>query len=155
MSETRLKIGAKTKAVCFGEERTGSKARNPKKLSWVRVRIKMVSIARKIKHDRKRRPDQSCLFRRGNHSNEDCLSWVGIPVNTVSLARKPSTIEEQCQDKGCFFRRENYKNKGNNYEKSVLSSSPGEDGFCSHVTKQDRTALTICKLVSICRISQQ
>jgi hypothetical protein len=48
-----------------------NRGQNPKKLSLVRVPMKMFSVARKLSMIDKRRPDQSCLFGRGNFGIED------------------------------------------------------------------------------------
>jgi hypothetical protein len=53
---------------CFKEEITGAKVINPKKLSWVRVPVKMVYVARKLNTAEKRRQVQNCLLQRGDYS---------------------------------------------------------------------------------------
>jgi hypothetical protein len=75
-------------------------------------------------------------------------------MEVVPVARKINRIEERRQDQRCLSRRGDYGNKGQNHEQSALSSSTGEDFFCRSVIKHDRrTALRICKHVSIYRIS--
>jgi hypothetical protein len=41
---------------CFKEEITGAKVINPKKLSWVRVPVKMVYVAKKLNTTEKKAP---------------------------------------------------------------------------------------------------
>jgi hypothetical protein len=54
-----------------------------------------------------------------------------------------------------LFRWGDYRNKGHNPE-NVLGSSPGEDGFCSSVTKHDRKmAPRTTLLVSAERVHEQ
>jgi hypothetical protein len=59
---------------------------NRKKLSWVRVPAKILSLALKTKHDGK--TVLSCLFRWRNYKNKlnnhENLSWVGILRNVIS-----------------------------------------------------------------------
>jgi hypothetical protein len=50
-------------------------------------------------------------------------------MKMVSVARKLSTIEERREDQSYLFRRGDYRNRGHNIEKTVLGSSPDEDGF--------------------------
>jgi hypothetical protein len=83
-----------------------------------------------------------CLFRRGDYRNKghnhEHLSWVRVLVKMVSVARKLSTIEERRQYQIRFFRRGYYGNRSHNHEKSVLGSSPSEDGLCRSETKHDK-----------------
>jgi hypothetical protein len=51
-----------------------------KKVPWVRVPVRVVSVARKLRTIEERRQDQSCLFRREDYRNKSHnsakLSWV-------------------------------------------------------------------------------
>jgi hypothetical protein len=132
-----------------------------RKGSWVRFPVRAVPVAQKLSTIEERRQDQSYLFRRGDYRNKDHnppkkLSWVPFPVKTVSVARKLSTIEELRQDQSCLFRRGCYRNKDHASQKTVLSSIPGEDGFCSSETKHDRRTVPRQKLfVSARRLQKQ
>jgi hypothetical protein len=62
-------------------------------------------------------------------------------VKSVPVARKLNTIEERHQELSSLFRILANRNKGQNPDKAVLSSSPGEDFSCSSEATQDnRTA---------------
>jgi hypothetical protein len=66
------------------------KGHNPENLSWVRVPVKTVPVARKLSTI-ERRQNQSCLFRRSNLMNIDHnpenLSWAQVPVKMISAGR--------------------------------------------------------------------
>jgi hypothetical protein len=97
------------------------KGQNYEKVSWVRVPVRMVSVARKLSAIKERRQDQNRLFRRGYYRNtghnQEKLSWVRVPVRMVYVARILSAIEERRQDQNCLFRRGDYRNTGHNPEK--------------------------------------
>jgi hypothetical protein len=131
------------------------KSQKPQDSSWFWVPVKMVSVDWKPNMI-----EEQCLCKEIMGTKATTLknlSWVRVLLKVISLAWKPSPIEEWCQDQSCLFRQGDYKNKGNKQpQKSNLGLSPGEDGFCSSVTKQDRRiALSICKHVSICQIYPQ
>jgi hypothetical protein len=75
-------------------------------MSWVRVPVRVVSVARKLSTMKERRPDQSCLSRRGDYRHEyhnhENMSWDRVPVRVVCLARKLSTIENRQQSQSCL-----------------------------------------------------
>jgi hypothetical protein len=75
----------------------------------------------------KRRQDQSCLFRRGDHRtkghNSKNTVLESISNEDGSVARKLSTIEERRQDRRCLFRRGDYRNKCRHPDKSLRFES--------------------------------
>jgi hypothetical protein len=73
----------------------------------------------------------------------------------VSVAQKLSAIEERLQDPKLFVSRRKLQDKGHNPEKSVLGSGPGEDVFCSSVTKHDRREPRTKLFVSAGRLQEQ
>jgi hypothetical protein len=60
---------------------------NSGKVSWVRVPVTAVCVARKLITIEERRQDQSCLFQRADYRNKGHnpanLSWVRVPVRML------------------------------------------------------------------------
>jgi hypothetical protein len=54
----------------------GTKAAIPKNLFWVRVPVKVVSLARKPSKIEELCQDQSCLFRRQDYKNEETTTKI-------------------------------------------------------------------------------
>jgi hypothetical protein len=110
-----------------GREYRGMKS--PGKVSWFRVPVRTVPVARKLSTIEERRQDQSCLFRRGDYRNRahypKHLSWVQVPMKMVSGARKLNTIEERRKEQNCLFWAEVTGTKVTN-PKAVLGSSFSE-----------------------------
>jgi hypothetical protein len=88
-------------------ERYFRKVKIPK-VSWVRVPLSMVSVARKLSTIEERIQDQSCLFRRGDYRSRDITPKIcpGFdPGEIVSVAQLLSTIMHRNQQQNCLFRR--------------------------------------------------
>jgi hypothetical protein len=106
--------------------------------------VKMVYVARKLSTTEERCQDQICFFRRGHYRNKgqytEKLSWVQFPVKMVFVARKLSVIQERRQDQSCCFSAKIAGTKARTL-KTVLGSSPDEDGFCSLETKHKRRTM--------------
>jgi hypothetical protein len=66
------------------------------------------------------------------------VSRVQFPVRAVPVARKLSTVEERRQDKVLFVSMRRLRKRRPQPRQPVLSSIPGEGGFCSSETKHDR-----------------
>jgi hypothetical protein len=134
LTRERMNRFAPNVACLFLETRKKTQQdQNSGKLSWVRVLVRAVPVARKLSTIEELCRDQSCLFQRGDYRNKrhstQKLPWVRVPVKIVSVARKVSTIEERRQDQSSVFRGGDLRNKGYNTQKTVLDSSPGEDKF--------------------------
>jgi hypothetical protein len=92
----------------------------------------------------------------------DCImvktprNFLSSSPSEVPVARKLSTIEKCLQEQSCLFRRGYYRNKSHKPEKTVLNSSPSEDGFFTSETKHNKRTTPRPKLfVSAGRLQEQ
>jgi hypothetical protein len=65
-------------------------------------------------------------------------------MKIISVARKLSTTEKRSQDRSYLFQRRDYNKAAT--RRSVLGSSPNEDGFCSSEAKYDTKIVPRSKL---------
>jgi hypothetical protein len=103
---------------------------------------------------------QSYLFRREDYRNKSYnpgkLSWDRVPVKIVSVARKQSTTEKRHQTPMTFALKRRLQEQNPQLRKTILDSSPGEDGSCLPKTKHEgRTAPRLNTFVSGRRLQEQ
>jgi hypothetical protein len=71
-------------AYALKPEKDFRKVKTPTKVSWIRVPVMMISVARKLSTLEERYQNQSCLFRRGEYRNKGHnpvkVSWVRVLV---------------------------------------------------------------------------
>jgi hypothetical protein len=110
-----------------------NKSHNAEKLAWVRVPMKMVSVARKLSTIEERNQNQSCLFRRRDYKNKDRspenVPEVRVPVKIVAASRKLITVEERRQEPKVFASLRGFQKQRPQPRKTVLGSSPGLYAF--------------------------
>jgi hypothetical protein len=92
-----------------------------RKMSWIRVRVRVVFLTWEISTTEERRQDQSWSTSRLQEQRPQLRIVVlgSSPVKMVSVARKLSTTEQRRQDRSCLFRRGAYINKGHSPESWV------------------------------------
>lgn len=125
------------------------------KISWVRVPVRVVSVARKLSSIEERLQDQSCWFRVGQQRkkfhNAENLFQVQVTINIFSLTRKLSTIKEHIP-KFFISSRILHKQIPEPQKIYVLAFSLGEDGFISsevrHCRTESRPKLLVCYITS-------